>query len=95
VALEGHEGRVVDRTPPVGVYPVSVRLSEEVRTELDNASWVEDRPASDIIKEGIEMALAVIRAKHKGKIPERPRRQSAVTPPPPAEAQTPKKGRKK
>jgi hypothetical protein len=75
------------------VYPVSVRLSEEVKTELDNASWIEDKPASDIIKEGIEMALAVIRAKHKGKIPERPSRRTAAAAAPEPEA--PKKGRKK
>lgn len=56
-------------------YPVSVRLAEDVKSELDNAAWIEDRPVSDIIAEGIELALKPIRAKHGGKIPVRPRSQ--------------------
>jgi hypothetical protein len=53
---------------------MSIRLADDVRMELEDASWIEDRPATDIIKEGIEMALRPIRAKHGGKIPVRPSR---------------------
>ena len=72
-------------------YPVSVRLSEEVKAELEDASWIEDKPITEIIKDGIELALAPIRAKHGGKIPPRPRRLAAE----PAATDKPRGRRKK
>jgi hypothetical protein len=58
-------------------HPISVRLTPDLKAELDNAAWIEDVPATDIIRDGIELMLKSIRAKHGGKIPQRPRNKPA------------------
>lgn len=50
---------------------MSLRLPEKLKQELDDAAWIEGRHTTDIVLEGIELALQPIRSKHGGKVPTR------------------------
>jgi hypothetical protein len=58
-------------------HPISVRLTVLAKIELENAAWIEDRNVAELIKDGIELVLRPIRAKHGGTIPSRPRNKPA------------------
>lgn len=60
---------------------LTVRLPGALKLELEDAAYAEDIPLAAIVLEGINLALAPIRAKHKGKIPPRPRRWSSADEP--------------
>jgi hypothetical protein len=62
--------------------PVSIRFPIDIKSELDNAAYLVDRPATELVMEGLRVILDRIRKDNGGTIPDRPRKRPSDTPAP-------------
>jgi hypothetical protein len=60
--------------------PVSIRFPIDIKSELDNAAYLVDRPATELVMEGLRLILARIRKDNGGTIPDRPRKRPSDPP---------------
>jgi hypothetical protein len=74
---------------------IGVRIPEAVKIELENAAWAEGTTLTQLVMEGIALVLEPIRAKHKGNIPEKPKRPTVTWTKTETEPEKPAKRNKK